>query len=61
MALLEAGEPGLTSAEAATRLERHGPNRLPQQPPPPVWLIALRQFRSPLALEARGASTGMAS
>jgi P-type Ca2+ transporter type 2C len=48
MAQLEAGEPGLTSAEAQARLERHGPNRLPHKPPPPVWQIALRQFRSPL-------------
>jgi len=39
---------GLTSAEAEARSERFGPNRLPEQPPPTWWQIALRQFQSPL-------------
>lgn len=45
---LEATEHGLTGAEAAARLEKYGPNRLPQQPPPTWWQILLRQFQSPL-------------
>ncbi|HUG90027.1 MAG TPA: HAD-IC family P-type ATPase [Planctomycetaceae bacterium] len=45
---VEAGENGLTSAEARARLERFGPNELPQQPPPAWWMILLRQFNSPL-------------
>ncbi len=45
---LVANESGLTSAEARARLERYGPNRLPQKPPPAWWQIALRQFKSPL-------------
>ena len=39
---------GLSSSEAAARLEEFGPNLLPHTPPPPWWQIALRQFRSPL-------------
>jgi magnesium-transporting ATPase (P-type) len=45
---LDAGEQGLAKAEAAARLRRHGPNRLPQRPPPTPWQILLRQFQSPL-------------
>ncbi|WP_425397573.1 cation-translocating P-type ATPase [Aeoliella sp.] len=41
---------GLSSAEAAKRLEQSGPNRLPQARPTPVWRIAARQFASPLIL-----------
>jgi magnesium-transporting ATPase (P-type) len=44
-----AGRPGgLSAAEAAGRLQTHGPNRLPEEPPPSRWRILLRQFRSPL-------------
>ncbi|HMO87209.1 MAG TPA: HAD-IC family P-type ATPase, partial [Lacipirellulaceae bacterium] len=39
---------GLTSDQARERLAKHGPNRLPQQPPPTWWQILLRQFQSPL-------------
>jgi Ca2+-transporting ATPase len=39
---------GLSSAEAAERLRRHGPNALPEVPPEPVWRRFLRQFKSPL-------------
>jgi Ca2+-transporting ATPase len=39
---------GLTSAEARTRLEQHGPNALPEQRPEPLWHRFVRQFRSPL-------------
>ena len=39
---------GLTEAEAARRLKAHGPNALPEAPPPPWWRSLLRQFASPL-------------
>lgn len=45
---LTAGERGLSSDEAAVRLEQHGPNKLPEQEPPTLWQIALRQFYNPL-------------
>jgi len=45
---LQGNETGLTAAEAQTRRERYGPNRLPEQPPPTWWQIGLRQFHSPL-------------
>jgi calcium-translocating P-type ATPase len=35
---------GLTSEEAAERLQRHGPNSLPAAPPPPVWRVLGRQM-----------------
>jgi magnesium-transporting ATPase (P-type) len=39
---------GLTSGEATQRLERYGPNQLPEKGPTPLWWIFLRQFMSPL-------------
>jgi Ca2+-transporting ATPase len=39
---------GLTTAEAAERLARVGPNALPEEPGEPVWRRLLRQFQSPL-------------
>jgi magnesium-transporting ATPase (P-type) len=39
---------GLSQAEASARLQRYGPNRLPQQEPPGIPRILLRQFNSPL-------------
>jgi len=45
---METDDGGLTSTEARSRLERFGPNRLPQQPPPTWWQILARQFQSPL-------------
>lgn len=45
---LETSAEGLTSDEAAARRSRYGGNHLPHKPPPPVWLIFLRQFNSPL-------------
>ena len=45
---LEANDRGLTEAEAASRLERFGPNTLPEKKPPAFWQIVLRQFISPL-------------
>ena len=37
---------GLTSAAAAARLARDGPNRLPVEPPPGVVKIGVRQLRA---------------
>lgn len=39
---------GLSSAEAAERLARHGPNSLPVKPPPGLAIIFIHQFLSPL-------------
>src|SRR5690606_1802015 len=41
---------GLTSAEAAARLERYGPNVIPEEEPPSALLVFVRQFASPLIL-----------
>ncbi len=45
---LQASQAGLSAEEAAIRLQRVGPNRLPEQKPPTLGQIALRQFYSPL-------------
>jgi Ca2+-transporting ATPase len=37
---------GLTDREAARRLDRHGPNELPEVPPPSPLTLFLRQFSS---------------
>lgn len=39
---------GLTSAEAARRLEKFGPNKLKGKPPVPKWKRFLQQFQDPL-------------
>lgn len=39
---------GLGTAEVEARLERFGPNILPTSLPTPVWMVFLRQFKSPL-------------
>ena len=39
---------GLSSAQAEKLLSRHGPNVLPEAPPPSAALIFARQFKSPL-------------
>src|SRR5262245_33876589 len=36
---------GLASAEAATRLDRYGPNRFAEAPPEPRWRAFVRQYR----------------
>lgn len=41
---------GLTPAEAAERLERHGPNELRETISRPAWHMLLAQFREPLIL-----------
>lgn len=45
---LSSDSTGLTSEEARSRLEQYGANKLPEQPPPALWLIVFRQFTSPL-------------
>jgi len=41
---------GLTTADAAERLGRVGPNDLPDDPPPKRWVLFVRQFRSTFIL-----------
>ncbi|MFB9476681.1 cation-transporting P-type ATPase [Nonomuraea salmonea] len=41
---------GLSSAEAALRLERDGPNLLPRKPPTPLWRRVAAQLRDPLMI-----------
>ncbi|MDX2820311.1 cation-translocating P-type ATPase [Streptomyces ipomoeae] len=45
-----AGPSGLSSDEAARRLEFHGPNEIPAEPRIPVWRRVLQQLRDPLIL-----------
>jgi len=45
---LKATPDGLSSEDAQQRLEEFGPNSLPEQQPPSLWQIVLRQFVSPL-------------
>ncbi len=39
---------GLAGEEARARLQKYGPNSLPEKSPTPLWQRFLRQFRSPL-------------
>ncbi len=41
---LKTSRAGLTAGEARLRMERYGPNELPQAPPVPAWRIFGRQF-----------------
>ena len=41
---------GLTSAEAAARLQQHGPNAIASEPSPSLWMIALKQIGDPMNL-----------
>ena len=41
---------GLPPAEVAARRAAHGPNSLPQVPPPSLWSLLWRQLRSPIVL-----------
>lgn len=45
---MEASPDGLSGAEAAARLARHGPNTLPHGKQAGIPLVFLRQFKSPL-------------
>jgi Ca2+-transporting ATPase len=47
---------GLSSKEAASRLERDGPNTLRAEPEPPAWRLFTDQFRSPLVNVLAGAA-----
>ena len=49
---------GLSSAEAARRLGRHGPNRLAETPREPRWRAFLRQFQDVLILVLLVAAVG---
>ncbi len=48
--LLDSSPEGLSPEEAASRLEKHGPNVLKQKPPVPLWRKVLSQFTHTLAL-----------
>lgn len=50
LARLQAGPDGLSSEEAARRLQQHGRNALPAPPRVPGWRRLLRQFNDPLIL-----------
>ncbi|KAI0382088.1 calcium-transporting ATPase type 2C member 1 [Hypomontagnella monticulosa] len=41
---------GLTPTEALSRLRDFGPNEIPHDPPDPLWLRFIMQFREPLIL-----------
>ncbi|KAI0021000.1 calcium-transporting P [Xylariomycetidae sp. FL0641] len=41
---------GLTPGEALSRLRDFGPNEIPHEPPDPLWLRFLMQFREPLII-----------
>jgi len=47
---------GLTSQEAARRLERDGPNALPEEKPKPGWRLLLDQYRTYMQLILVGAA-----
>lgn len=56
-------EVGLTSDEVAARLEKHGPNELPEVPSTPWWKLVFEQFDDVLVkilLAAAGVSFAMA-
>ncbi|NIQ13720.1 MAG: HAD-IC family P-type ATPase, partial [Candidatus Dadabacteria bacterium] len=46
--VLDVTDTGLTDSEVAVRLNKFGPNKLPQKLPTPIWKIFVRQFSSPL-------------
>lgn len=50
LAELESSAHGLAQEEAQRRLALYGPNELEGERPMPAWLLAFRQFRSPLIL-----------
>lgn len=41
---------GLTPSEALSRLRDFGPNEIPHEPPEPLWLRFIGQFKEPLIL-----------
>src|SRR4051812_39084824 len=48
-------EQGLTSEEAAARLQRYGPNRFAEAKTEPRWHAFLRQYRDPMQIVLLGA------
>ncbi|QIG79396.1 cation-translocating P-type ATPase [Stakelama tenebrarum] len=48
LAAVESTAAGLTVAQVRERLDRYGPNRLPEARPPSILMLFLSQFRSPL-------------
>jgi magnesium-transporting ATPase (P-type) len=46
--ILGTGERGLSLVDARHRLDRYGPNRLEEPPPPSTLVVLLNQFKSPL-------------
>ena len=48
--MLDTSPEGLTSEEAAVRLERYGPNQLQSAPSVSMWKLLLDEFRNPLIL-----------
>jgi calcium-translocating P-type ATPase len=56
LARLDAAEAGLTAAEAAARLERHGPNRLPETRQRGAVARLLAQFQNVLVLVLLGSA-----
>ena len=53
---LQSNPQGLTQHESRERLERFGPNQLPEKGPTPLWIIFFRQFISPLIYILVGAA-----
>ncbi len=53
---LDAGATGLDTAEAARRMERYGPNRLPEAPPRGPLMRLLAQFHNLLIYVLLGAA-----
>lgn len=45
---METDRDGLTKKEAKKRLEKYGPNKLPETPPPSSLELIIQQFKSPL-------------
>lgn len=45
---LGAGDHGLTATDAEARLREYGPNKLPEQQPPSLGELFIRQFYNPL-------------
>ena len=39
---------GLTVAEVERRLAEYGPNELPTEPPPSIWVVAREQLVNPM-------------
>ncbi len=56
LAYLQSSPQGFTTAEAQQRLDRSGPNRLPEKPPRSAWLKFIDHFKNLLVLVLIGAA-----